>query len=229
MVAGILGLVAAAGVIVLVLRSEQGQKDVWLLVVAAFVAWQAWRGFGLGIRLQKLQPTLDALNQGGEALKAGQVEEAIAWFTQVIEAGGEPGVLATALTNRGVAEGRRGEWYRAIADYDRALEIQPQLASAHNNLAWLLATCPVDGLRDGQAALKHATWACKATDWAAPHCLGTLAAAYAEVGDFGQAVQWQERALADARYRQTYGEDVVQERLRMYEQGLPYRLPAKGG
>jgi tetratricopeptide (TPR) repeat protein len=161
-------------------------------------------------------------------LRAGKHEEAVALITKVIE-GGEPGALAAALTNRGLAESCRGQWQRALEDYTEALRLQPELASAHNNLAWLLATCPVDSLRNGEVALEHATWACQATGWATPNFLGTLAAAHAEAGNFSEAVHWQQRALADRRYRQTYGEEGVRERLRLYEQGLPYRLPAQGG
>jgi Zn-dependent protease len=226
MAAGIIGLVGAAGVIVLALARLQ---DRWLVVVAFFVAWQAWRGFRAGIKLQQLRPTMELLNQGETAFHSGKYDEAVELFSQVINNGGEPGVLASALTNRGLTEGRRGEWHRAIEDLEEALRLQPRLPAVHNNLAWLLSTCPVDALRNGEAALELALWACKASGWATPACLGTLAAAYAEVGDFGQAVHWQERALADSGYRRQYGEEAARDRLRLYEQGLPYRLPRQGG
>jgi Zn-dependent protease len=226
MVAGIIGLVGAAGVIVLALVRLQ---DRWLALVAFFVAWQAWRGFRLGVRLQGLQPSLGLLNEGLSAVRAGRPDDAVALFTRVIDAGGEPGVLAMALTNRGLVEGRRGGWQRAIEDHEEALRLQPNLPTAHNNLAWLRATCPVDPLRNGPDAVEHATWACNATGWSDASCLGTLAAACAEVGDFGQAVHWQERALADPSYPQRYGEATVSGRLKLYEQGVPYRLPVHGG
>jgi Zn-dependent protease len=226
MVAGIIGLAGAAGLIVLALVRLQDQ---WLAFVAVFVAWQAWRGFRLGFRLQGLQPTLDVLNEALAAVRSGRHDEAVDHFTKVIDAGGEAGVLAMALTNRGLVESRRGNWQRAIADHDEALRVQPKQATAHNNLAWLLATCPVDSLRNGQDAVEHATWACNATGWSNPSCLGTLAAACAEVGDFGQAVRWQERANADPTYRKTYGEETLSDRLRLYEQGMPFRLPLHGG
>jgi Zn-dependent protease len=226
MVSGIIGLAGAAGLIVLALVRLQ---DNWLAFVAIFVAWQAWRGFRLGARLQALHPTLELLNGGLSAARSGRHDDAEELFTKVIDAGGESGVLAMALTNRGLAESRLGKWPRAIEDYREALRLQPKLASAHNNLAWLLAVCPVDALRNGQEAVEHATWACKATGWRTPNCLGTLAAACAEVGDFGDAVRWQQRALADPAYRQTYGEATVSGRLRLYEQGLPCRLPMDGG
>jgi Zn-dependent protease/Tfp pilus assembly protein PilF len=225
MVSGILGLVAAAAVIVLALVRLQ---DNWLALIAVFVAWQAWRGFRLGAKLQGLQPTLDALNNGLSAVRSGNHDDAVEHFTRVIEAGGEPGVLAMALTNRGLVEGRRGNWQMAIEDYRQAIQLQPKLPTAQNNLAWLLATCPVDGLRNGEEAVELATAACNATGWSKPSCLGTLAAACAEVGDFDQAIHWQERALADPMYRQTYGESTVTERLRGYEQGVPCRLPMHG-
>ena len=201
MVSGIIGLAGAAGLIVLALVRLQ---DKWLAIIAVFVAWQAWRGFRMGVRLQGLQPTLDLLNEGLSALRSGRHDDAVELFTKVIDAGGEPGVLATAHTNRGIVEGRRGEWQKAIDDYREALRLQPKLAAAHNNLAWLLATCPVDALRNGQEAVEKATEACNASGWSNPSCLGTLAAACAEVGDFVQAVRWQQRALADPAYRKMY-------------------------
>jgi hypothetical protein len=107
--------------------------------------------------------------------------------------------------------------------------LQPKLATAHNNLAWLLAACPVDLLRNGQEAVEHATWANNAAGWSTPSFLGTLAAAYAEIGDFDQAVRWHTKALADPAYRKMYGDETVSQRLRLYQQGLPCRLPARGG
>jgi Zn-dependent protease len=226
MVSGIIGLVGAAGVIVLALV---GLRDQWLVLLAIFVAWQAWQGFRLGLRLQGLQPTLDLLNEGLSAVRSERHDEAVDLFTKVIAAGGEPGVLASALTNRGLVEGRRGQWQRAIEDYREALRLQPKLATAQNNLAWLLASCPVDAFRNGQEAVEQAASACNATGWRNPSCLGTLAAACAEVGDFDQAVRLQNRALADPAYRQKYGEATVSGRLRLYEQGLPCRIPMQGG
>jgi Zn-dependent protease len=201
----------------------------WLAFIALFVAWQAWRGFRLGVRLHGLQPSLDLLNEGSSAVRSGRHDEAAELFTKLIDAGGEPDVLATALTNRGIVSIRRGNWQRAIEDCREAIRLQPKLVNAHNNLAWLLAVCPIDALRNGPEAVEHATWACNATGWSKPNCLGTLAAAYAEVGDFDQAVRWHRRALADPAYSKTYGEATVSHRLQLYEQGLPCRLPMNGG
>ena len=55
-------------------------------------------------------------------------------------------------------------------------------------LAWLRATCPRDELRDGPEALKLAEKVCRALQYRSPLALDTLAAAYAEVGHFDDAV-----------------------------------------
>ena len=225
MISGIIGLAAAAAVIVLALFHLQ---DNWLALVAIFVGWQAWRGFRMGLSLQRLQPSLDLLDQGASAVRSGRHDEAAELFTKVIDTGRDPAVLAAAFTSRGFAESRLGNWQSAIEDYREALKLQPTAASAHTNLAWLLAACPVDALRNGQEAVERATWACDATGWSLPSLLATLAAACAEAGDFGQAVSLQKRAISDPAYSQTQGESTVLARLRLYEQGLPFRLPIQG-
>jgi hypothetical protein len=225
MVAGFVGLAAAGAVIVVAVVHLQ---DTWLAIIALFVAWQAWRGFRMGMAIQKMQPSVDGINQGVAAFREGRHDEAAAHFTKLIDKTNDPAVMATALTNRGLTESRRGNWQRALDDYREALRLQPQHANAHNNLAWLLATCPIDHLRNGQEAVDLATWACEATQWNRPNCLGTLAAACAEVGDFTQAMNLQERANSDPKYWQTYGRSAA-ERMQLYEQGQPYRLPLQGG
>src|SRR5262249_44896952 len=72
---------------------------------------------------------------------------------------------ALALSNRGNASGGKGEYARAIRDNEEALRLDPKAASAHNYLAWLLASCPRDAVRDGKRALAHATRACELSGW----------------------------------------------------------------
>jgi tetratricopeptide (TPR) repeat protein len=93
-----------------------------------------------------------------------------------------------------------------------------------NNLAWLLATCPQDDVRDGREALRLAQRTCQITREQVPSLLDTLAAAQAETGDFPAAIQTLSRAI---RLAGSIGrEDLaggLRSRLAMYEAGKPYR------
>ena len=64
-----------------------------------------------------------------------------------------------------------------------------------NNLAWLLATCPNPDLRDGQRAMQLAQRACELTEWKEHNLLDTLAAAYAQLGEFDRAIDYQTKAI----------------------------------
>mgnify|MGYP005995917757 CR=1 FL=1 len=64
-----------------------------------------------------------------------------------------------------------------------------------NNVAWLLATHPDPNLRNGKLALEVAKRAAKITAYKDPSYLDTLAAAYAETGDFAKAIETATRAL----------------------------------
>ncbi len=119
--------------------------------------------------------------------------------------------------SRFVAEGRYSE---ALESVNSDLEYGPDSAYLHNNKAWLLATCPDDAVRDGELAIEHATKACELSGWNNVMFLDTLAAAYAETGDFESAVKWQEEAI-----RLDNGAFAVdfQKRLRLFKAGKAYR------
>jgi tetratricopeptide (TPR) repeat protein len=68
-----------------------------------------------------------------------------------------------------------------------------------DELAWLLATYPDAKSRDGTEAVQLAERACALTDRRIPALLDTLAAAYAEAGDFSRAISTIEEALNRAR------------------------------
>jgi len=92
---------------------------------------------------------------------------------------------------------------------------------AFDGRAWLWATCPDAQLRDGKRAVQSAARACELTGWKDAGALDTLAAAYAEAGDFSKAIESQERAIklfTDVTLRK-----VGEARLKLYRDGKPYR------
>jgi tetratricopeptide (TPR) repeat protein len=68
-----------------------------------------------------------------------------------------------------------------------------------DELAWFLATYPDSNARDGTEAVRLAERACALTDRRIPGLLATLAAAYAETGDFSRGVAAGEEALKRAQ------------------------------
>jgi tetratricopeptide (TPR) repeat protein len=124
-----------------------------------------------------------------------------------------------AFDCRGLAYAATKNYDKAIKDCTEAVRLDPTQVNAANVLAWLLATCPKDGMRDGKRAVELATRACKSTQWKTAHCLETLATAYAECGDFKEAIKWQNRAL----YLGAWDKNTAQKRLKLYQDGKTYR------
>jgi tetratricopeptide (TPR) repeat protein len=127
---------------------------------------------------------------------------------------------ALAYRGRGYAWGARKEYDRAFQDYDEAIRLDPQNAITFNSLARLLATAPEARGRDGKRAVELAKQACELTKWEDRRYLDTLAASYAEAGDFEKAVEYQKKVLEDQRFAQ---DENVRARLKLYEQKQPAR------
>jgi Flp pilus assembly protein TadD len=89
----------------------------------------------------------------------------------------------------------------AIHSYREAIRLNPQFTPALNNLAWLLATHPDTSVRNGAEAVALAERACQLTQSQQAYFIGTLAAAYAEVGQFELAAATAEKAIAVAEAR----------------------------
>ena len=148
----------------------------------------------------------------------GRPRRAIDTLTQVLRQ--EPDD-ARALRLRGDAYLSIGQHAEAIADFDHALKQDGENDGLMNNLAWVLATSPVDELRDGKRAVELATHAAELTGYQSPTVLSTLAAACAETGDYESAIKWSAKAVE-------LGQDDPQlpqlkEELASYQAGKPVR------
>jgi tetratricopeptide (TPR) repeat protein len=125
-----------------------------------------------------------------------------------------------ALRRRADAYLNIGKHAEAIADYEKALTLQPKDAILLNNLAWVLATSPQANLRDGKRAIQLATEACDVTKYETAYMLSTLAAAYAETGDFETAVKWSTKA---AEIGDEDHDDSLKKELESYKAHKPWR------
>ena len=82
----------------------------------------------------------------------------------------------------------------------------------------MMASCADAKYRDGKKAVELALEALK--HGANEQCHAALAAAYAETGNFAEAIRWQERALASPQYRD---DPDMRRRLELYRDKKPYR------
>jgi len=162
-------------------------------------------------------------NRGVSRNSKGDYDRAIEDLNRAVEL--DP-LFPLAYSNRGVAWIRKGEYDRAIKDLNRAIELDPKNADAYNTRAWIRATCSDPAYRNGQQAVQDALKALEITNQDS-YYFDTLAAAYAESGEFTSAIKWQEKAIPSLDDNDPDRRDF-RERLALYKKGQPYREVTKG-
>jgi tetratricopeptide (TPR) repeat protein len=162
------------------------------------------------------------VGMAGVYLARNQNEQAVAECNRVLELDAH---ALVAYLNRARAHAHFKQQAAALADLEAALKSTPNdPAPALNSVAWIRATAPDDEseLRDGKRAVQEASKACDLTRWHDWRCLDTLAAAYAEAGEFPKAIETQTDALAKAKGEPMLIE-AAQQRLSLYRQHKPFR------
>ncbi len=161
--------------------------------------------------------------------------------------------LGCALEQLGNVDGAEAAWRQALALDDTRDDLVVRLAGSHfaraqfelaekalrdglaarpksidltGELAWFLATCPDAARRNGPEAVRLADLAVQWTRSNSAKEMDVLAAAYAQVGRFDDAVRAEQRAIRLGTAARTRG--IVRryrERLALYEAAQPFTRP----
>lgn len=133
---------------------------------------------------------------------------------------------AAAHSNLGVALMQAGRIDDALANYRKAVELNPEAIDALSNMAWALATWPEARIRDGKKAVEFAERADSLTQSQNVRINITLAASYAEVGRFADAVKTAQRALQLALAQGNRARvDSIRAQIELYQSGSLFRDP----
>ena len=161
-------------------------------------------------------------HRAGILLSARRHEAALADLDEAVRLGAPSRDLLAARSLALFRLGRHDEAFRGI---EACLADDPRSPHARCILAWFLATCPDDSLRDGRRALEIARSVEPTDDGGAFARANSLAAACAEMGYFDEAIEHARRALdlAPAAARA-----VCELRLATYRAGQPYRDLGQG-
>jgi len=104
------------------------------------------------------------------------------------------GTYSRAFALRAYVHAYHLRYKEAVSDYELAIKHDKDNTYAMSRFARLLATCPEGEIRDGLKSLELAKRSCEMTHWEEWGCLSALAAAYAELGMFEKAIEFEEKA-----------------------------------
>jgi tetratricopeptide (TPR) repeat protein len=151
-------------------------------------------------------------NRGIALFKSGKDKEAEMDFDRVIVM--DPR-MSSAYAYRGICRENLERYRDAISDYTKALEIKPNDAAVHNNIAYLYASANDESFRDKAKALEHAKKAAELSKEKNAEILDTLARAYFINGQIRDAVDTENRALKLDPYN-----DELKGRLKEYKKAI---------
>lgn len=158
---------------------------------------------------------------GNALLQSGELSKAIESYQRALAADSKN---LDAKVGLGMAYTRLGQMEAAVTFYKKVLAESPQHLPAINNLAWLLATSKQDSLRNGAQAVALAEYSLQLPGGSKVHLWHTLAAAYAETGQYDKGAQVALHAATTANAQGNAGlaQQILNER-KAYLAGLPWR------
>jgi len=157
-------------------------------------------------------------------LQKGQVAEAMFHYHKLLEIQPENSEARNILGTVLIQQGRVKE---AIEQWQETLTTEPENGNAMSNLAWVFAASPDDSVRDGARAVELAEKALRISGGKIPMIFRTVAAAYAENGRFGEAIETAQRgvALANSQGNPDLAAEL-QSNIALYQAGKTLRDPS---
>lgn len=131
-----------------------------------------------------------------------------------------PGTMAQVGVQYYLAQ---GQFTNAVDICRVAIRLNSKSSAAYNSLAWIKCTCPDASIRDAKEALTAAAKACELSKWQDCQTIDTLAAAYAEAGNFSRAIELEEQALHTGPPSEA-DQKELRDRLSLYKKSRPFRL-----
>jgi tetratricopeptide (TPR) repeat protein len=154
-------------------------------------------------------------------LQSGHADESLVNLQQALQIDPNYRVAHYNIANTLFYLGRVDE---AVSHLEKALAMEPSTPEGQKNVAWVLATSPEARIRDGAKAVQYAERANELSQGKNPLIVATLAAAYAEVGRFPDAIQTAEKAsqLATDSGLALLAQ-AIRGHLEFYRSGQPFR------
>ena len=173
--------------------------------------------------IQRKPEDADAYLRRGQAyIQLRKFREALADYGHAVKLA--PSKIEPLL-DRGDAHRSLGQWQLAAEDYRRAVALGHRSSRAYQSAAWILATCPRERFRNADLAIQAAEKALELDGDNRVEYLDTVAAAYANAGQFEKACEVLARAIKMAPARA----DTFRGRLELYQKQQPYREPEPSG
>ena len=144
------------------------------------------------IRLEPNNPSL-YVARGNEWRRHVKLDLALADYNRAIQI--DPNYIHAYICRALITKQRRA-FAQAVFELSEIIRMAPENDEAHRNSRPDPGHLQRNAVRDGKRAVREATIACELTQWNDPDAVDTLAAAYAETGDYQSAVRWQTKAIA---------------------------------
>jgi tetratricopeptide (TPR) repeat protein len=168
------------------------------------------------IRLSPKEPEFYS-GRGQAYARMGRVREAMQDLSAAIRLDPEN---ADALVSRAEIYMASRDWGRAASDYRDAIQLDDRLGRAYQGAAWIMATCPDERYRNDELALSAAQKALELDGDKDPRYIETLAAAYANSGQYDSAAAILQGHLDKMPQQYVAG---AQARIQLYKSQRPYR------